>query len=464
MQKYQSFALESFGFEVDTGMISLRYSLDDALFFEETLKIPLPSPSRSFDRFILDRALFALHIIAGVSYWKTCIPKKMEVKSGPLSRNEAHFFHDAYEKGMGEFFFKNDIDFRGLIHFPSHSSNTPQSTVSHKLKTKNSRVLVPIGGGKDSLVTVKLLQQAGFDVTLLRMGGHPIIHETVRMLGLPCLTLERRLDPLLFRLNAEGAWNGHIPISAYLSFASLITAIIHDFDAVILSNERSASIGNVTFKGMEINHQWSKSLEFESMLQGYERESIGSGVSIFSLLRPLSELSIVKIFTEQCSEFLPIATSCNRNWKISQGKRAGRRPLSPLWGEGEGEGESRWCSKCPKCAFVFSLYAAFLSPGKVEAIFGKNLYADRSLLPLYRELLGLERTKPFECVGTPEETAAAFLLARKRGDFKSTAAMEMFGKEALPAIKNPEVTIKEVLTPVTEHLIPEEFLSAMPKS
>ncbi|MEK7590920.1 MAG: hypothetical protein AAB489_01800 [Patescibacteria group bacterium] len=42
--------------------------------------------------------------------------------------------------------------------------------------------------------------------------------------------------------------------------------------------------------------------------------------------------------------------------------------------------------------------------------------------------------------------------------------MEMFGKEALPAIKNPEVTIKEVLTPVTEHLIPEEFLSAMPKS
>ncbi|HLD71695.1 MAG TPA: hypothetical protein VI873_03725, partial [Candidatus Peribacteraceae bacterium] len=132
-------------------------------------------------------------------------------------------------------------------------------------------------------------------------------------------------------------------------------------------------------------------------------------------------------------------------------------------GKSENGPRNLWCCTCPKCAFVFALYAAFISREKLEAVFGRNLYDDQSLLPLYRELLGLERIKPFECVGTPEETAAAFLLARERGQYLSSPAMIMFEKEKLPSIKNPELLIREALEASKEHAIPMEYLQNFPE-
>ncbi|HLC66307.1 MAG TPA: endonuclease domain-containing protein, partial [Candidatus Nanoarchaeia archaeon] len=258
MQKYQRFVFDSYSLDQKSGEIALKYSLDDTVHFTEHLK--LPPATKQVDPSVLDRALFALHMIGGVSYYKTCVPKTIEIRSGSLTKDQAHFFHEVYEKGLGEFFFRNDIDFRGLIQFPSNAEKIVPT--NQKLKTKNSRrVLVPIGGGKDSIVTAELLKKAGYDVTLLRMTGHPIIDEMVEALSLPCLTIERKLDPQLFELNKQGALNGHVPITAYLTFAAHIVAMLQDFDAVVLSNERSANIGNVSFKGMVINHQWSKSME-----------------------------------------------------------------------------------------------------------------------------------------------------------------------------------------------------------
>src|SRR3989344_2521029 len=182
MQQYQRFVFDSYSLDQKSGEVALKYSLDDAVHFTERLKLP-PS-TKSIDQAVLDQAVFALHLIGGVSYYKTCIPKNIEIRSGTLTKNQAHFFHEVYEKGLGEFFFRNDIDFRGLIQFPSNAEKIVPT--NQKLKTKNSRrVLVPIGGGKDSIVTAELLKKAGYDVTLLRMTGHPIIDEMVEALSLP---------------------------------------------------------------------------------------------------------------------------------------------------------------------------------------------------------------------------------------------------------------------------------------
>ena len=456
MKPYSRFLFTGYSWNHHAGKISLRYSLDHEIDFEETILLPEPIEDERLKKheWEIERCLSALHLIGGISYYKTCLPKRIEIPDHTLSKGEAKFWNTVYERGLGEFFYRNTIDFRGLIKFPGQDQ-TIQAEEKNRLKPKignrkpitEQRLLVPIGGGKDSLVTIELLKKAGAKVTLLRMGTHPLINELAHLTGLPMIEVKRNLSENLFDLNEEGALNGHVPITAYLSVLSVLIALLYDFDAVVMSNERSASQGNVEFKGTQINHQWSKSLEFEKMLQVYVKESIGTGIEYFSLLRPYSELKIAEMFS-QYPQYFETCSSCNYNWKIS-----GSSPAKTIE-------KGKWCNECPKCAFVFAALAAFLPRSTLETIFGKILYEDTTLLPLFRELLGIEKFKPFECVGTPDETRAAFLLAKKRGDLKETAAMKMFEKEVFRAIKDPEGLIKDSLKPNEKHCIPKEFLSA----
>ena len=95
-------------------------------------------------------------------------------------------------------------------------------------------------------------------------------------------------------------------------------------------------------------------------------------------------------------------------------------------------------------------------------MFGKNLFEDTALLGLYRELLGIEGIKPFECVGTPKETEAAFLLAHRKGELEDSPIMQFFVKEVYLKIKNDEEKIiEEVLRVSDEHAIPEAHSSIL---
>lgn len=441
MLSHDTFIFDSSSFDPETGKIELKYALDDAWKFTETLHLPvIGTPVAHPERFL--RALSALHMIGGISYYKTCLPKKIDVKTRGLTVTERNFWNTVYEEGLGEFFFRNGIDPKNLIRFPS-ASNPPKPehpSVSADLGPR-PRLLVPVGGGKDSVVTLELLKKAGYDCTLLRIGAHPLIEQLARKAGLPLLTVKRGLSPSLFKLNEAGALNGHVPITAYLSFLSIVIAELYGFDAVVMSNERSASIGNTYFHGKEINHQWSKSLLFEQMFRSYVRDIVGSPVEYFSLVRPLSELSIAKLF---CGfpQYFPLTTSCNTNWKISGEPRA-----------------SLWCCACPKCAFVFALFAAFLPKATVVGMFGRNLFEDESLLPLYRELLGLENFKPLECVGTPDEVKAALFLIARKGEFSGSPVVKMFETDVAGSLREPDRLIDEVLAPSADHCIPPTFRS-----
>jgi hypothetical protein len=218
---------------------------------------------------------------------------------------------------------------------------------------------------------------------------------------------------------------------------------------------------------MEINHQWSKSLEFEKMLQQYVYKYISEDLNIFSMLRPFSELSISQIFCQH-PEYFSTATSCNKNWKIDKKKNLDGDSMNPSEANSKSgaamnpsEARSTWCGQCPKCAFVFCQMAAFLPSEKLINIFGKNLFEDETLIPLYRQLLDLEGIKPFECVGTPEETSVAFLLALNQNGWEETKVMQMFLTEKAPAITNPKALIEDVLSFSENHVIPQSFLSTL---
>ncbi len=457
VSSYKTFRFVSYDFDADSGEASFVYGLDDKMTFTEKVKfrIPDPAPARSIAEIViggvtmprqnfdeLHKALFALHLMAGISYYKTYCPAEIVIESGELSADEAAFWNKLYTHGLGEFFYKNDLDFRGYIKFPVNSEGVRSRIEHFEDLLANDGAIVPIGGGKDSLVAIEMLQKAGIDFDLVALGRHERIQEVAEAIDQPLHIIERQLDPQLFELNKQGALNGHVPISAYIAFTMVVHALLNNKRDIVLSNERSANAGNVMMGDIEINHQYSKSLECERDIQEYIKNSITPNVRYFSLLRPLSELAIVKKFVEE-GKYFEVFSSCNRNYAINK------------------KATQRWCGECPKCAFVFTLLAAFMPKEGIVEVFGKNLYADESLLSTYKELLAIEGIKPFECVGEPDEVLAAFVLAQRKGEFAEDVIMKWFESEILPTKKNVEEIINEVMKLSSEHAMPEEYAKMM---
>ncbi len=432
-------------YDPETADIELKYMLDGESYTET---YHLPGACTGGDPETVERLLGTLHVFAGISYYKTSLPKEIEI-THPVSPADAAFFQSVYEKGLGELFYRNKIDPKGIVHF---TSNTESVVIPNPTKNDNAhpeqkkrRILVPFGGGKDSVVTAMLLKEAGHDVTLLRVGAHGAIDTLAKALGLPMLIVDRRLDPALFALNAKGALNGHVPITAIISALAMLVAETAGFDVVAFSNERSANEGNTIWNELEINHQWSKSLEFERAFRTHLRDTCDTNVEYVSLLRPWSELRIVQEFV-RFTQALPLFTSCNKNWKVGFGEKQ----------------KTLWCRTCPKCAFTGLLLAAFLPKEQVVTLQGGDVLGDPALVPLYKELLGLEGHKPFECVGTPRETAAAFHLAHERNGYDDSEAMRDYLHS--PLASDSKKFVDEALEPSDEHCLSPLLLSVLPRT
>ena len=386
------FKFVDYNFNPASGIMVFDYSLDK-IKFREKLIFPKPIKKLNVQRQkALDRALFGLFIIAGISYYKIYCPKKIELGKYKLTREQANFWNKVYAKGLGQFFYENKLDFRGLINFPYDKN---YKTEPIKLKT-SQRSLVPLGGGKDSIVVLEKMKENGIDFDLSHMGDSKIVNDVAKKSGKKIIFVKREISPNLFSLNKKkGVYNGHIPISAYYAFILLVRAILYDYRYIVMGNEKSSSYGNVKYLGTTINHQWSKSAEFEKMFSNYLKKFITPDIKYYSFLRNWDDLAITKEFVKH-KKYFPVFSSCNKNFKL------------------KGKAKNRWCNDCPKCVFTFTMLSAYLSEKELVDIFGKNLYLDKKLKTLFDELLGKKKIKPFECVGAPEEMRKAMAMARKK--------------------------------------------------
>jgi len=408
---------------------------EETFTFTETLLFPQVEEINSIPQELLETILNNILLSLGVSYYKIYCPKELIITNFTLTEEQANFWNTVYTKGLGEFFYKNKIDFRGLISFP-FSSDAAWKSVSFPRK---DRSLVGIGGGKDSIVTAELLKKHNKPFTNFVINTHPIREEVIKLVGGTSITVKRIFDPQLFQLSdREDSYNGHVPVSSHYAFIGLLCAALYDYRYIIVSNEHSSNYGSVTYHDMEINHQWSKSFEFEAMFQNYVHIFITPDVTYFSLLRQFTEIGIVKEFVKY-PQYFSHFSSCNRNFKITGEKS-----------------ERKWCGECAKCAFAFVMLAAFLPPEKVISIFGQSLFEKKSLLQTYKELLGTVAIKPFDCVGTPDEVKGAFYLAMEKG-YKDDPVMKYYKEEVLPGIPDVGKLKTEVFVASSSHNIPKEF-------
>ncbi len=389
MSKYRQFIFDNYDFDASTGVLQLHYALDDALHFTETYTFDFAYAP--YDPAALDRAMQALFFLAGVSYYKMYVPEEIAVRKGELDADMAAFFGKTYQRGLGEFWYLNKLNPCTPVDFPA--------TPDYQLPTTNyppgQGLLVAIGGGKDSMVSIEVLRKTQ-ELTTWSLNHRPQLTPLVEKIGLPHAWVERTWDPQIVELNKQDAMNGHIPISGIFACVGVIVAILAGKRDVVMSNEQSANEPTLHYQGVAINHQYSKSQEFEQDFQKYLQHTLGDSVRYYSFLRPLSELRIAELFAHIGFEkYKDVFSSCNRAFVHSSDHMS-------------------WCGECSKCAFVYMALAPFVPEEKLTALWrGKNLLLDPALEPTYRKLLGIEGDKPLDCVGDIKESRAAMRLAQE---------------------------------------------------
>ncbi len=400
---YVGFRSLGWTFDESTGDATCSYALetDDGhrVGLHETFRFPNVGGVALDDarREVLHRLLDNLAVVAGLSYYKLAAPAHVIVEHGVWSAADVAYHRALLTNGLGEFCWENNLDLLDPVWtFPAGERNPQSGPVV--VPTPNGP-LVPVGGGKDSCVTIEAVRSAGLIPTLVTVRRFPVIQDVITASGLGDVAVARVLDPLIGSLVERGALNGHVPVTAIVTWASLIAALLGGHDAVVLSNERSASEGNVLYRGSEINHQWSKSAEAEALLSEALRR-ITPSLRSFSLLRGMSELSIARQFADTCQRYFSTFSSCNGAFLTDPARRV-----------------DRWDGTCAKCQFVFLALATVLGRGELESIWGVDVFAV-SPLSGFEALLGLTEWKPFECVGESAECRVALAMVSDRADWR----------------------------------------------
>ena len=324
--------------------------------------------------------VFSLGMIEAISYFKATCSPQFVIKCGFLDEYQRNWFRKLFYLGLGEFRFVNNINIEeeNFIEFISEGEALEVEPLNDNLEG----ILIPVGGGKDSNVTLELLKDYKEKSLAFRIGKNEVSTNCANAAGFgdeKIVEVKRTIDKNLIELNKNGFLNGHTPFSAMVAFLTYLCSYLLGKKYVALSNEASANESNVD--GENINHQYSKTIEFENDFREYAAKYLKADVEYFSLLRPISELQIAMLFSRE-EKYHKIFKSCN---------------------VGSKEEKWKWCCDCPKCLFVYTILSPFLYKEKLVEIFGQDLYEKESLLKTFIELCGYGETKPFECVGTYSE-------------------------------------------------------------
>ena len=393
---YKSFVYKGWKLKREENSINIEFdfSIDGLCEFHPKTSVKTDNLNilNKYDGEIAEKIIFNLGMVELISYWKCACPEKVEIKCGRLSQEDILWWKKLYFRGLSEFFYINSIDtneedFMDIIAAPPEEKEEGHNHVCGEKYISARLNLIPVGGGKDSCVTAALLKKSAEKNRFFTVNDQQARTDTVKNAGYgekDIVRTYRTIDKNLLKLNSEGFLNGHTPFSAIVAFLSLYCAYLIGADYIVLSNESSANESNI--EGVEVNHQYSKSYQFECDFEKYVGRNIFGAISYFSLLRPFSELQIAKMFAS-LPEYHKSFRSCNRGSK-----------------------QNIWCGKCAKCLFVFTILSPFTDYEKLVEIFGNDMLDDWDMKADFDGLSGFTGLKPFECVGTKSEFN--FALAR----------------------------------------------------
>ncbi len=448
-KKYPRFIYENFSYVIVRGKLTATFvfSIEPGIVFRPKIVIPdIPRKTlQSVPKSALDNLIFHIGLAEMPSYWKCTVSPEILIRAGKLTPAQIRFWKKLFLRGLGEFFYVNHIDPKpGFLNIISEG---PRINPVPK-KKKHAGILFPNGGGKDSLVGMKILQKGGKSFRPMILGEVPAAKRLSQSLRTASpIMISRQIDPKLKTLNTKGFLNGHTPFSAYLAFLGISVAELFGYSDILVANERSANEPTLMLsrpfgkskgrdeRGHPVNHQYSKSFEFEKDFRAYAQAYLTENVRYASILRPLYEIQIARL-AASWPQALRAAVSCNR-----------------------GQWRGVWCGTCAKCMTVFILLFPFVKTPELLAIFNKNLFENTSLWHFIPALAG-DGIKPFDCVATKREMQAALFLSLQKAERERNmpALLARFKKELLPKISLDNESIDRMLAAWnTQHVVPREI-------
>ncbi|NET01782.1 MAG: hypothetical protein F6K62_00480 [Sphaerospermopsis sp. SIO1G2] len=350
-------------------------------------------------------------------------------------------FVQIYQGVFGQHWYENNItDYQQpeIIYSQELGVSQPLAILD-----ENETILAGCGGGKDSIVAMKMLEAANIDFASMQYSHsvygkadfqHELISQVVEDLQPNNKHQISIFDDFtdfpflqLYFSQNSGITAPETPVSI---FESLILMLDKGYKYLCLAHEKSANTGNLFWDeiGKEVNHQWGKGLEAEEILDQFIQNHLITNFKYFSILQPIYDYRIFQNFS-QYPEFITKTHSCNI-----------KKP---------------WCKKCPKCAYVWLGMMAFSQQNLVNEVFENNLFDDEDLLPTFRQMVGLGEHTPFECIGEIEESRLLMKRCLERG--LTGKALDMFTEEILSKSKINWQKIEDKYNYVyaTEHAIPD---------
>lgn len=373
----------------DTLQVKYTYTLKEYTFTPSIYIEKKHIKNKNINNDYLSYLFFNFGLVNIINYFKLSCPKEIVIECGYIDDNQIDFFKKLIFNGLSEYFYRNNIDlsYEEFTKFVV----TNDTKYSFDINDDTSGNLILVGGGKDSIVSMEILKEDKENnlCFLFERNIYPKnmpSYNSIYQAGYTdddIVIFTSEIDSTLLQLNKEGFLNGHVPLSSQLAFAAYIMAYLNNKKYIIVSNEDSSNEGNV--KGTNVNHQYSKSLEFENDFRYYTNNYFNKNIEYFSLLRPLLEIQIAKIFSKY-PKYFNLFRSCNLSSKHTG---------------------TNWCCNCPKCLFIFIILSPYIDIDTLTKIFSSNLLDRTDMEKDFIELLGLSTNKPFECVGTYEEVKYA---------------------------------------------------------
>ena len=496
---YQGFAVKRVR---DDLKISFSFKIEPDIYFAPEITIKNVNQSRinNLDGATLNNLAFHLGLMEIPSYWKATCSPEIIIEAGFLTKKQMLWWKNLLLNGLGQFFYTNKVDFvkPDFVTFKTEKKS-PFSPFPGKLNP--NKILVPIGGGKDSVTALEILKKSGLEINCLSLNSTPAatkimespraepvvpfvtsLRDDIRRSRAPSasqpwrsrtptgrargalrrwmelggcnqpIIVKREIDPALLKLNQEGYLNGHTPFSAYIAFLSIACALLFDFGKIAVSNERSANEENLVFLGRKVNHQYSKSFHFEKVFTSYIEKYLAKDVRFFSFLRPLYEIQICRLFS-QYPQYFSIFKSCNKGQSVKT-----ILPFGP-------EKKNIWCCNCAKCLSVFICLYPFVKEKDLIKIFGQNLFEKENLWPIILSLIGEKGRKPFECVGTKEEILVGLYLSLEKAEQPLPYILLKFKSEILPKHPNLNNLSQKILNSWNkEHYLPADLEEILKKN
>jgi UDP-N-acetyl-alpha-D-muramoyl-L-alanyl-L-glutamate epimerase len=446
MSRGRVFRYESMAVDEERGLLTCGYSLDGREFTE---RVALP-PGPGWRKEQVRAAARLVFLLAGVSYYKTAAPPVIDLGPTALTDAELAFLREFYLQGLGEFAYRNALDLTGLRIEANRAAQATQVTqATHAARDKPAisetrRALVPFGGGIDSIVVVervRRLADAALFVVNRPADRFEAIEAPAAVTGLTVVRAEREIDPQLLRSAELGFLNGHVPVTGILSAIAVLAAALAGRDAVVMSNEWSASVPTLEHDGRPVNHQYSKGEAFEAAFRSVLARDEAPMPEYFSWLRDRTELWVGREFAA-LEAYHGSFRSCNKAFYADPARRL-----------------DHWCGQCDKCCFIDLILAPFVPAADLRRIFARTgePLDDPGLAGKFRALLGAGR-KPFECVGEVSECRAAVLLAARRDDRADTGLLRRLAAEVAGWPDAPsEAEIAAMLRPVGANFIPAGY-------